>query len=132
LALVFILWGIITRNPGPIIPGGIIAGIGLGALAIDSSLATLVKDEGGLFMLFFAGGWVLITLLTSLFTKETHWWPLIPATIMGLIGLAVTFGGIMMSILTIVGKGWPLILIVIGVYILLKAGQNNHKTADLE
>lgn len=132
LALIFLLWGIVSRNPGLMIPGGIIAGIGLGALAVESPMANLVEDDGGLFMLFFASGWVLITLFTAVFTEETHWWPLIPAAIMALIGLAITFGGLMMTILTIVSKGWPLILIVIGIYILLKARQTPHKAADFE
>lgn len=132
LAFVFLLWGVVSRNPGLMIPGGILAGIGLGALAVESPLANLVEDDGGLFMLFFASGWVLITLFTAVFTKETHWWPLIPASIMALIGLAITFGGLMMTILTLVSKGWPLILIVIGVYILLKARQTPYKAADFE
>lgn len=116
-AVIFLSWGIVVRNPGPMIPGGILTGIGLGAYLTELN-GTM--DEGGLFMFGFAAGWVLITLLSAVFTDETHWWPLIPASIMGLIGFAVLFGGIALQLLTWLGQLWPLALIGLGVYIILK------------
>jgi hypothetical protein len=113
-------WGILVRHAGPIIPGGILSGIAFGATLTEQGWAT---DEGGLFMFGFAAGWVLITLLTAVFTDETHWWALIPAAIMGLIGFAVSFGGVALLVLEWVGRLWPLALIAVGVYIILKERQ---------
>ena len=70
LGLIFLTWGLITRTPGLLIPGGILAGIGAGALAIDLwGTALSEMQQGGIFMLAFAGGWGLITLLSAAIGK---------------------------------------------------------------
>ena len=70
ISILLLLWGIISREAGPIIPGGILAGISAGIFLVGGFGD--VEGDGGLFMLAFAGGWALITLLTAVFTKETH------------------------------------------------------------
>lgn len=130
LASFFIVAGIVKQKAGLFIPGGIIAGISLGAVLMDSPLAAVVNDEGGLFMLAFAAGWVLIPLLSVLFTSERHWWALIPAGIIAFIGLSVSFGGVWLTLLGLVGQAWPLILIAVGVFILLKSRQPKVKAPD--
>ncbi len=121
MALIFIVWGGLTRTAGLMIPGGIFAGISLGILLMDLPLASQVEDgEGGLFMLGFAGGWVLITLLTAVLTDETHWWALIPAAIMGVIGVAILTGGVFLEMLAYMNYLWPVILIFIGLFLLFR------------
>ena len=125
LGLAFLTWGILTRQSGLMIPGGILSGIGLGTFLISGPFAAIEGDtSGGIFMLSFAFGWFLITILTALFGDETHWWPLIPGGIMALIGLGLLFGTIFWSILETLGLIWPLILIGLGVYILYQANRN--------
>lgn len=122
IGVVFLLWGIITRQAGPIIPGGIMSGIGLGIVLIASPIEIVsAANEGGIFMLSFAFGWVLITVLTAVFTRKTHFWPLIPAAIMALIGGTVLVGGIFETALSLLGKLWPLALIALGAGILLQS-----------
>jgi hypothetical protein len=122
IGVILLLWGIFAREAGPIIPGGIMSGIGLGIFLTSGPLELASGDNGGgVFMLSFALGWVLITVLTAVFTSETHWWALIPAAIMGLIGGTVLVGGVFETILTLLGKFWPLALIVLGVGILAQA-----------
>lgn len=128
LGLAFHIAGILTREAGWFIPGGILTGIGVGiALVEGGPLANLVPagwlpgDDGGLFMLAFAGGWFLIPLTTALFTDETHWWPLIPGAIMLLIGLAAGFGSVFASALTLIGSLWPLALILVGLYVIVRS-----------
>lgn len=127
LGVSFIIAGLLTREAGWFIPGGILSGIGAGIALVDGPLARLIPagllpgDEGGLFMLAFAGGWFLITVLTALFADETHWWPLIPGGIMLLIGLAAGFGSIFGTVLTLLGNLWPIALIAAGLYVLYKA-----------
>jgi hypothetical protein len=128
LGLIFIIWGIAARNDGLMIPGGILSGIGLGIILIEGVRWPANVDEGGVFMLAFAAGWVLIVGLTAVFTPKTHWWPLIPGGIMAVIGLAVLFGGLFMTALELVGILWPVALIILGLFILYQARRPREKT----
>lgn len=122
IGVLFLLWGVLTREDGLIIPGGIMSGIGLGIVLIAGPFnITNGENEGGIFMLSFALGWVLITVLTAVFTDETHWWALIPAAIMGLIGGTVLVGGVFETALRLLGDFWPLALIAVGGWILIQA-----------
>jgi hypothetical protein len=118
LAAIFLLAGILGRRSGLIIPGGILAGIGVGALLIDGPFSYLSdQGHGGLFMLTFAGGWLLIT-LASLLTDRVMLWPLIPGAFMGLFGIALL--GEQAGLLNLFTLGWPIILIAIGLYLVLR------------
>lgn len=136
LGTLFLLWGILTRETGLIIPGGIISGIGWGIALVAGPFNWVSGDaEGGVFMLAFAAGWVAITLLTAVFTSKTHWWALIPGGIMALIGLAVLYGGLFANALTLLGSLWPVVLIILGVAILFgarKAQQGKQPEKVLE
>lgn len=124
IGVLFLLWGIVIREPGPIIPGGIMSGIGLGILLIAGPFEIVSgENDGGIFMLSFALGWVSITVLTAVFTSETHWWPLIPGAIMGLIGGTVLAGGLFETILSFLGDFWPLVLIGLGAWSLIQAAR---------
>lgn len=124
MAVIFIGWGIITRSAGLFIPGGIFAGISMGIGLMSLPLASRVEDgEGGLFMLGFAAGWVLIPILAALFTREKHWWALIPAAVMGIIGLGLTTGGFLLELLAYINYVWPVLLIVVGLYLLIQKGK---------
>lgn len=123
LGVIFMLWGILTREDGLMIPGGILMGVGAGVYAVTSPLPEWMgladANEGALFMLFFALGWITITLFSAIFGKETHWWALIPAAVFLLIAAGIGLGGIFMTVLELLGNFWPAILILIGLGILL-------------
>ncbi len=128
IAAAFLAAGVLTRHAGFIIPGGILGGLGLGAYLVAGPAINVNGDaEGGVFFLGFAAGWALITLLTAVFTKETHWWPLIPGGIMALLGGSLLFGGMFQNTLEIVGKLWPAALILGGFYIIFKGYQHNQE-----
>ncbi len=123
LGAAFLMAGVVSREAGWLIPGGIMGGISLGIFLIEGPFRLAGEEgEGGLFMLAFALGWLSIALL-SLLTRERLWWALIPAGIMGLIGLAALGGGIWSSLLRLVGLAWPVGLIVGGFYLLLRYRQ---------
>lgn len=108
----------LTRNYGFLVPGGILSGIGVGVL-----LETLISDvpgdfEAALFLVPFGCGFILIWILDRVYTQESNWWPLIPGGIMVVIGLAVGIGGVALDLLALVGTWWPLILVLIGGWIL--------------
>jgi putative Mn2+ efflux pump MntP len=118
----FLAWGILTRQSGLIIPGGIVSGIGWGSYLIAGPLNLPANvEEGGVFMLVFGAGFAAITLFSSLFTQDNHWWALIPGAIMAFIGLSVLYGGLFMDVLVLAGKLWPVVLIALGVYTIYQA-----------
>jgi hypothetical protein len=121
LAVIFLLWGVITREIGLIIPGGILAGVALGVyLMIGPYAGQIEENQAGVFMLAFSAGWALISLLSPISKQGFQWWPLIPGGIIGLVGLAIMRGGAAMQLLEIIGYIWPLVLVAIGAYLLLR------------
>ena len=122
LGLGMLSWGSVSRRTGWIIPGGVLSGIGLGILAMESPWRFPIDNQNGLFLLCFALGWFLITILTAIFTC-TQWWALIPGGIMALIGgsILVTNGAVRWMDLNLV---YALILIVVGLILLVTRGRS--------
>lgn len=119
LGLVFLVWGIVTRTGGLLIPGGILTGIGTG-IYLMSALPLEGAAHAGVFLLSFGGGFALITLLSLLFTPDKHWWALWPGGTLALIGTAMLVGGAALDALEFAGTYWPVLLIAVGGYLLLK------------
>lgn len=103
----------------PLIPAGILGGIGAGVVAMNT-FAVRGDAEGGVFLLSFALGWFSITALSALLTKEPQWWAAIPGTILAVIGAAVLMGGVALQTLEVVSDWWPLALIVGGGWLVWK------------
>ena len=121
LALIFLVWGSLTRNGGLLIPGGVLAGIGLGAILVTGPYASLPDEKtGGVFLLAFAAGWVLITLLSAVFTRCVMWWSLIVAGILSVVGAVLLVGGVALEALALLGKLWPLALVGVGAWLILR------------
>ena len=120
LGLGMLAWGSVSRRTGWIIPGGVLTGIGLGILAMEGPWQFPAVDQNGVFLLCFALGWFLITILTAIFTCA-QWWALIPGGIMALIGgsILVTNGSIRWEDLNLV---YAVILISVGVVLLVYKG----------
>ena len=119
LGLVFLVWGLATRNSGLLIPGGILAGIGVGVYLQDA-FSWAGEGEAGIFLIAFGAGFALITLLSSIFTQDRHFWALIPGGILAAIGVALLAGGFLLDVLEYAGKFWPVILIVAGLTIIFR------------
>ncbi|HSN75624.1 MAG TPA: hypothetical protein VL334_11155 [Anaerolineae bacterium] len=121
LALIFLIWGLLTREIGLMIPGGILAGVALGVYLMAGPYAGQIEeDQAGVFLLAFSTGWALISLLSLVSKQGFQWWPLIPGAIIGLVGLAIMRGGAAMQLLEIIGYAWPLALVAVGAYLLLR------------
>jgi hypothetical protein len=117
----FLIAGIIGRQVGFIIPGGILTGIGLGVIFTQNAQIAITETaQGGVFFIGFALGWLLITVLSKLFTSETQWWALIPGAIMALIGGGLMLGGAALNVLEFAGRWWPLILVALGLVIIVR------------
>ncbi len=133
LGIIFLAWGMISRNFGLLIPGGILSGLGAGIFLMEGPLSAMDDmGKGGVIMLSFAAGWALMTLLSRFVGDKFQLWPLIPGAIIGLVGAALLAGGKAVEILNLVGKSWPLGLIAAGLYILLwrKGFQQNVNNQD--
>lgn len=120
LGAAFLLWGLIARQTGLLVPGGILSGLGAGAL-LSTGLLTNLSDEakGGVVLISFACGWALITLLSAAI-RQTMWWPIIPGGILGCIGVLLLAGETGLKVLELAGKVWPVALILVGVVILFR------------
>ncbi len=126
LGAFFLIWGIVTREGGLMIPGGILSGVGWGSVLVGSDLFSGAA-EGGVFLISLGLGFASIALVTTIFAKKKHMWSLIPGGILVSIGAAILFGGVLMTLLTLVGKFWPIILIVVGITTILKANRHQPK-----
>lgn len=112
LGLVFWVPYAITRSYGLLIPGCILTGIGIGLVFDRPPLSSAVTVPLGLGL-----GFIAIFVIHLIVTRHSHWWPLIPGGVLVLVGLAEGFP----QAQTLLEKGWPLILVLIGLAIL--AGQ---------
>lgn len=123
----FLVWGVLSRKGGLIIPGGVLTGIGLGILFSEGPWNIPMADSSGMFLLCFALGWFLITLLTGLFTSRTQWWPIIPGGIMAILGAAAVLRGDPRVWEEYGGWITSFILILVGVYLIVRRGRTNDR-----
>jgi hypothetical protein len=110
---IFLVAYFVTRTYGFLIPGCILFGLALGQAA----------DEGGLFSVSGLSGiglgigFIAIFLIDWIYTRNVRWWPLIPGGIITISGLASANENLQV----LLSRGWPLILVVIGLVILAGA-----------
>ena len=121
LGTAFLVAYAFTRAYGLLIPGCILAGIGVGLLF------ERVMNPGVTVSLGLGLGFIAIFVVQRIIGGVSHWWPLIPGGVLVLVGIAeaVPQGQVLIE------KGWPVILIGVGLAIL--AGQfvgkgGNNKT----
>jgi hypothetical protein len=135
VAAIFVAWGLATRNPGLMIPGGIIGGLGLGSVLQAGPLAQFEQGSegaGGVFLLSLALGFVAVTMLSRLFTSYTHWWALIPGAILSALGGAILADGLALRALELLGVAWPVVLVGFGLYVLLRPSRPARGSAGGE
>ena len=116
IGIVLLLLFAVSRNPGTLIGGGIVTGLGAGVLVA----ANTTGDIAGAAVLFglglgFVGVWLVGTLLRI---PETKVWPLIPGAILLVIGIVVLAGPEAAEALEWL---WPVALIGVGVVVIVAA-----------
>ena len=113
LGVIFLAWGVMVRHPGPLIPGCILSGLGVG-IVLSQWLSTSISGQaqGGIVTLCLGLGFLLIMPAQQFVTRQTaHWWPLIPGGILTLTGFGLLLGDAGLTMLTWMGRLWPLALI---------------------
>jgi hypothetical protein len=116
IGIVLLILFAVSRNPGTLIGGGIVTGLGVGVLVA----ANTEGDIAGAAVLFglgfgFLGVWLIGTLMKI---KETSLWPLIPGGILVAVGVIVLAGAEGAQNLELL---WPVLLIGLGVIVLVAA-----------
>jgi hypothetical protein len=120
LVLMATAW--LRRQSGFAVAGGIVFGIGLGALLVEGPFAGLSGNaEGGVCMLAFAIGWALISVVSGAIERRRVLWPLIPAGVVGLLGVGLLGVGGILEAFTLLGTVWPLALVAAGLWLLWRA-----------
>jgi hypothetical protein len=133
IGLAFVAWGTLARQPGLMIPGGILSGIGVGVLLSQYVFAGASGEvQGGVITLCMGLGFLLIMPLQQYLTKvdQFYWWPAIPGGILSFVGLSLLLGGVGLTALNWLGRLWPLALIIAGVVILYRAMGIRQRHAD--
>ena len=125
IGIVLLVLFAVSRNPGTLIGGGIVTGIGAGTLVA----ANTEGDVAGAAVLFgigfgFIGVWLVGTLLRM---KEITFWPLIPGGILVVIGAVVLAGDDAARTFETI---WPIGLIGLGI-IVLAAGFRRRSTGSV-
>jgi hypothetical protein len=116
LGIVLLVLFAVTRNPGTLIGGGIVTGLGAGVVIA----ANTQGDIAGAAVVFglglgFVGVWLVGTLLKM---PETRVWPLIPGAILVAVGFVVLAGS---ENVRLPEWLWPALIMGLGVMVILAA-----------
>lgn len=127
IGIVLLAWGVIKKKLALIIPGLIVITSGAGVYfgwSAPESPGGLQKT--GVMLVWFALGWVLITVVSRIIDKRFIWWPLIPGGILMTVGSGLYIGGNPENALGFIGNTGSIGLILIGVYLIfLKIGMKH-------
>ncbi len=127
VGIVFVLWGTRKRQIGLLIPGFIISTSGAGVyFAWNDQVVSNGLQQTGTMLVWFALGWILITVISKIFSRKFTWWPLIPGGVLTMVGAGLYIGGNPANALGFFQNTGSIGLIMFGVYlILLKYGMKN-------
>ncbi len=124
IGIVFLIWGVSSKRVSLIIPGAILATTGAGVYyGWSNPEAPGGLQKTGIMLVWFAFGWLLITVITRVSHKRFTWWPLIPGGILLMVGAGLYIGGDPQNALGFLGNTGSIGMILIGVYLIfLKFG----------
>lgn len=123
LSLVLVATGLLRHESAWFIPGGILAGVGLGNYLSEASpLAAFLNHDTrtAVFLLSFALGWAAVFALSRRFGDVPNAWALIPALVMTVVGTLLLSAGVGERVLGLVGTLWPLALVAFGGYLVVR------------
>lgn len=120
LGIAFILSGGYLRLLGLIIPGCLLSSLGVGTyFAFDMAIKSPVVSRVGILLVWFAVGWAVISFLSRLWCSRLIWWPLIPAGVIGIVGLGLFIGGDPDNAAFFIGNTSAVLFVAIGLYLFL-------------
>lgn len=114
IGLAFLAAYAFTRHYGLLVPGGIMTGLGVGIIYEER-----LQAEGAPVLLGLGLGFLAIFAMSRLRGRmPADWWPLIPGGILTAIGLLRAAD--QTGLLGAAGRWWPLVLILVGLYIIFR------------
>jgi hypothetical protein len=126
LGFALLAWGFFAHLLGLVIPACLIVTIGPGvywawinAGAAQTQEPAFALTQTGTMLVWFALGWILITVLSRFIFEKFYWWPLIPGGILGMVGWGLYIGGNPSNAATFIGNTGSIILVIFGLYLLL-------------
>ncbi len=110
---------LLVRSPSLLSAGGVITGVGVGIL----TAAQGSPDLGGAGVLVsVGGGFLLVWLFGAMFgLPAVRSWPLVPGLALLALGAVIYAAGLGEEVLDVAARGWPVLLVVVGGYLLLAA-----------
>jgi hypothetical protein len=119
LGAIFLIAYVLTQQYGFLIPGCILSGLSVGVALIETNTVTGPGSDG-VVVLSLGLSFVAIWLIDMLVARGRFggWWPLIPGTILTVVGAAVFSNN--EAWLQDYGKWWPVVFIVVGLWILIE------------
>jgi len=130
LGVGFYVLALNTKDPGFSIPAGVLSGVGLGVLMVNNPVTKLLNlNTGGIFLICMALGFASIDIFTrSVLHSEQNKWAQFPSLLLGILGTGISIGGIFLKIVSLLGRFWPLILIIIGLKLIYSESKPIKKT----
>lgn len=114
IGVAFLVAYALTGQYGFLVPGGIMTGLGIGIIYEDR-----LDARGAPVLLGLGAGFLAIYVISAMRERKPgDWWPLIPGSILAVIGLMLASNAT--GALATVGRWWPLALVLIGLYIILR------------
>ncbi len=120
IGLAFLAGWLGARAYGLLIAGAILTGLGAGIVLNEQT------GNGGLVVLGLGLGFLAIWVLSPARALPGGWWPLIPGGILTAVG-ALTSAEAWDS----VGRWWPALLIVLGLYLLVRRRAESRGLAEM-
>lgn len=127
VGLPLLLWGLLGRLIGLVIPGGLLVGGSLGVyFAWHLVTAANGLTQTGIFLGGLAFGWGLITACSRWMTHHYIWWPLIPGGIFAVVGLGLYIAGDPYHAVGLISNTGGIVLMIFGLYLLLMRKGIHH------
>jgi hypothetical protein len=125
--LPLLFWGLVSRIFGLVIPGSLLVAAGPGVfMAWQSPNTGNALVQTGTMLVWFAGGWILMSIGGRYIRQKYVWWPLIPGSILAVVGMGLYIGGDPTRALGFIGNTGSIALMIFGLYLLLMRKGIHH------
>ncbi len=121
---------LVTRAMGALVPGGVLSGVGVGAVVASQPDSPY---GGGAFLISTGAGFLVVALLAAIYQlREARAWPLVPGSLLIATGVVVIASNQGQAMLEAARTWWPLALLLVGGWVLVGAQRQRMRTLVAE